>query len=282
MWYITTYRPRILGKADMKRYKNILEPLFKQSRIGLFFDFDGTLSPIVPRPEDAKITPENQEYLQQLQKKVNVIAIISGRSATDVAKKVNLPGAEYVGNHGLEYIKSGKLTVLSVVEPYLPAIRAAADALQPKLLPNMQLENKTVTLSIHYRQTKKPTEARKIFFPIAQRVAEQTGLSLFEGRMIFELRPPIKLDKGTAFSTLVKENKLDGALFVGDDITDTAAFKAATQLRETKICQAFSIGVMDEETPQEVVDSSDSSVEGAAGVSALLGWLNEKLIASST
>jgi len=260
----------------------ILTPLLTTRRFGLFSDFDGTLSPIVDQPEAAEITSENKRLLLDLLDKVAVIGIISGRSVADIAARVGIAGLTYVGNHGLERWQDGKRTAADAVKPYLDEIAQAAGEVRLRLLPGMQLEDKQVTLSIHYRQTAEPDQVREAFMPTAEEIAGRHGLKLFEGRRIFELRPPIPLDKGSAFLGLVDEFQLDGAVFIGDDVTDTAAFQAASKLRHSGDCQAYSVGVIDRETPQSVAELSDVSVAGVEGVSSLLSWLNENFKASST
>jgi trehalose 6-phosphate phosphatase len=168
------------------------------------------------------------------------------------------------------------------VLPYLDSIQSAADAVEEILLPDMQLENKEVTLSIHYRQTDDPDKVWSYAKPRLEIIADQLGLDLFEGRMIFELRPPVKEDKGSAFAYLVEEHQLDGAVFLGDDITDTAAFIKAAELKEEAKCLAFSVGVQEKGTPDEVLELSDVNVAGVQGVEGLLAWFANNLRASST
>jgi trehalose 6-phosphate phosphatase len=260
----------------------ILTPVLYAERFGLFSDFDGTLSPIVDQPEMAQITPENKQRLIDLKAKTAVIGIISGRAVANIVARVGIDGLTYIGNHGLERWKNGERVPAVAVKPYLNDIVRAAEDVRLRLLPGMELENKEVTLSIHYRQTAEPDNVREKFLPIAEKIANRHGLKLFEGRRVFELRPPIPLDKGSAFRALVREFNLDAAMFIGDDVTDTAAFESASELRRSGECQAFSVGVMDRETPQSVVELSDLSVAGVEGVASMLSWLNENLNASST
>lgn len=265
----------------MTNFEN-LTPVLYAGRFGLFCDFDGTLSPIVDQPDAAQITPENKQCLKDLKTKTAVIGIVSGRTVANIVARVGIDGLTYVGNHGLERWENGKRVAAEAVQPFLNNINRAAEETRPRLLPGMQLEDKEVTLSIHYRQTAEPDKVREEFMPLAEEIAGRYGLKLFEGRRVFELRPPIPLDKGSAFRALVREFDLDAAMFIGDDITDTAAFEAALELRRSGECQAFSVGVLDRETPQSVVELSDLSVAGVGGVASLLSWLNENLSASST
>lgn len=259
-----------------------IKPLFQRKRIGLFCDFDGTLSRIVPEPDEAVILPQNHLLLSELKKTIATVAVVSGRAGKDVARLVNIEGLIYIGNHGLERYHNNVLEVLPEAVLYKQKIKAAAEELDVQLVPGMQIENKIVTLSIHYRQTENPVEVQKFFLPIITQTAEKHQLKLFEGRLIFELRPPTPINKGTALHSLIEEYKLDGAVFIGDDITDTAAFVAARALRKSGECESFAIGVIDDGTPQSVAELSDMAVSGVEGVTEFLSWFLENAIASST
>lgn len=263
-------------------YTEILEPAIRSKRLGIFSDFDGTLSNIVDQPETASIAWENRQHLQNLKQQAAAVGIISGRAVKDLVKRVDIKGLEYVGNHGLEHWLDGKEVAAGNVKRHSGDLALAVRDLTPQLLPGMQLEDKRLTLSVHFRQTASPAAVRKKFWQVIKKVAMRRKLKLFHGRGIFELRPPIEIDKGTAFELLIKKWKLTGAIYIGDDVTDTAAFIAARKLRRSGVCAAYSVGVIDQETPQSVVELADTSVEGVAGVTSFLSWLNEKLRASST
>jgi trehalose 6-phosphate phosphatase len=265
-------------KMDLER----LNPILGQKKIGIFCDFDGTLSPIVADPSAAEINPVARELLVTLRDLVTVVGIISGRKADDLSQRIMVDGLTYIGNHGLERIQDGQRIISKEAKPYLTPIEKAAEEIEAILLPAMQLERKEATLSIHYRQTSDPQKAREQTRQRLESVAHQYGLKLFEGRMIFELRPPIEIDKGSILMELIEVNHLDAAVFIGDDITDTAAFRAASKLRNRGICLAYSVGVLDSGTPPEVRELADLTVPGVYGVVSLLSWLANRLSASST
>ena len=115
-----------------------------------------------------------------------------------------------------------------------------------------------------------------------QGIAKKHGLFLTQGRMVFEFRPPVEIDKGTAFEELVRTHQLDAAFYLGDDTTDVAVFIAARRLRESNQCLAYGLGVESRGTPQVVLTEADYLVQEVAGVESFLSWLLEARIASST
>lgn len=262
--------------------ETLLLPLTRYQRIGLITDVDGTISPIVPRPEDARITPRSRDLLAALVPHLVLVGVISGRAAADVRRRVGLDKLVYTGNHGLERWQNGQVEVVPTVLPYRPALTAAAGEILLQLQPGMQLEDKGATLSIHYRRTPDPDAIQQQYTPIMEQVAAQHGLKLVSGRMLYELRPPIAIDKGVAFRDLVSEFRLDAALFAGDDTTDADALRAARDLREQGTCFAVGIGVTADETPQSVLDAADVLVSGVTGMEDLLDWLLNAVSASST
>jgi len=261
---------------------NLLDALLQQGRTGLISDLDGTLSPIVQRPEDAQITPRNRALLEELHQTLALVAIVSGRAADDARARAGMLDIVYVGNHGLERWEDGHINVDPAVGPYRPALERAFTAAQQMLLEGMTIEDKGATLSIHYRRARDPKAAAEHFRPHVKALADEQGLRSFEGRMVFELRPPVEIDKGTSLTSLIQEYGLNGALFLGDDVTDTHAMIAARRLRASGVCFAVSGGVTGPETPHSVLEQSDFTVDGIQGVEALLQWLSNAARASAT
>jgi trehalose 6-phosphate phosphatase len=117
---------------------------------------------------------------------------------------------------------------------------------------------------------------------VMKRIAVKHGLHLTQGRMVFEFRPPVKIDKGTAFEELVKTYHLQAAFYLGDDTTDVAVFLSARRLRERGQCLAYGLGVASQGTPQVVLTEADYLVQEVAGVESFLDWLSKARMASST
>jgi trehalose 6-phosphate phosphatase len=164
----------------------------------------------------------------------------------------------------------------------LPQIQAVKKELQALEQDGAFVEDKHVTLSFHYRQTPHPDKfADQYKARIAAWVAAH-GLVLFMGKMVFEVRPPIEMDKGRAFRNLVLEHTLQAALFLGDDISDLNALRMARQLREEQACDAWGVGVQSDDAPEDLAAAADFLAEGVADVEKLLAWLLTARRASST
>ncbi len=267
-------------------WRDVKETVFKEwlakPRRGLLTDVDGTLSPIVDRPEAAEITPRSKILLTTLQAYLPLVAVISGRAAADVQARVGIPGIVYAGNHGLERWQNGQAEASDAVKAFRPAMQTVLNGLShfEQTHPGVMLEDKGVSLSVHYRQATPPEAAAVALRPVITQLTQDNGLRLFEGRMLFEVRPPLDVHKGTAFRALVTEYKLDAAVYIGDDTTDVDAFQAARDLREAGLCYAFGLGVTSDETPLPVLETADFLVEGISGVEAFLDWLLKALSAS--
>ena len=262
--------------------KSELLKAVKKTRLGLISDVDGTLSPIVDVPDEARVTPRNLELLATLRTQLTLTAVISGRAAEDVFHRIRLPGLVYIGNHGMESWQGGNVIISPEAAAYRDNLSAAIVEIKPILVTGMRFEDKGATLSVHYRQTNDPERVATELKPLMQGIAEKHGLHLTQGRMVFEFRPPVEIDKGTAFEELVKAYKLDAAFYLGDDTTDVAAFLATHRLRGSGQCLAYGLGVESRGTPQAVLTEADYLVQEVAGVESFLDWLSKARIASST
>ncbi|MBN2302837.1 MAG: trehalose-phosphatase [Anaerolineae bacterium] len=259
-----------------------LKTLTAHDRIGLVTDVDGTISPIVPHPDDAQVTPRSRELLAALQSRLALVAVISGRAAGDVRDRVGLPELVYVGNHGLEWWRDGQITLAPAAAQYRPALDAVIRALDGQIAAGMQVEDKGATLSIHYRRAADPPAVAEQFAPILREVAAAHDLALFQGRMVFELRPPVEINKGSAFGQLVEQYRLDAAVYLGDDTTDADALRLARTLRESGRCYALGLGVESDDMPAVVRASADLLLSGIQDVESFLAWMLSAASASST
>jgi trehalose 6-phosphate phosphatase len=250
-----------------------LKPLLTKARLGLITDVDGTISPIVRKPEDAQVTPRNRELLRELQARLPLVAVISGRSAADIQARVGLPGLIYVGNHGFETWVDGRVEPMPEAAAFRPQLEAAIAEIQAGLAPAMQLEDKGLTLSVHYRQTSDPPAIETQYRPRMMAIAAKHGLKFFQGRLVFEFRPPVEANKGTALRQLITHHQLDAAIYLGDDTTDVDALRQAQALRAAGVCYALGVGVETDETPAAVRDNADFLVSGISEVEAFLAWL---------
>lgn len=260
----------------------LLAGLRGKPRLGLVTDLDGTISPISAYPDQAEVTPRSRELLRTLTDRLSLVAVVSGRSARDIQERVGLPGLEYIGNHGLERWVEGAVRVLPEAAAYRPQLEAALAPIRALLRPGMMAEDKGATLSVHYRQAADPESAAVELEPALAQIAADTGLALSRGRMVFEIRPPIPQDKGTAFRSLIEGHELAAAIFIGDDITDAAALETARRMRESGACYALGVGVVSAAAPRAVLEGADLLASGVPGVESFLAWLVEARMASST
>jgi len=197
----------------------------------VMLDVDGTLAPIAPRPEEAAVPPETRRAVAALAARDGVqVALVSGRAAGDARRMVAVSNAWVIGNHGAEVVSpSGEELVDPQVAPYEHAMAQARAALTQLLAPvqGVIVEDKRWTLSVHYRQAD-PNLVPRIHGCV-ERKAVGLGLRLHEGKMVYEVRPPVRVDKGTAvFSLAQRLGGLSGGaslLFAGDDRTDEDAFR---------------------------------------------------------
>lgn len=251
-------------------------------RLGLVSDVDGTLSPIVDVPDEARLTHRNLELLAELQPHLALTAVISGRAAEDVYQRIGLPGLVYIGNHGMERWQDGEVIVSPTAAIYRDRLSAATPEIKQVLVTGMRFEDKGATLSVHYRQAREPERVAGELTPVMRSIAKQHGLYLTRGRMVFEFRPPVEIDKGTAFEDLVKSRQLEAAFYLGDDTTDVAVFLTARRLRQSGECMAYGLGVESRGTPQAVLAEADYLVQEVPGVESFLEWLSKARMASST
>lgn len=251
-------------------------------RLGLVADVDGTLSPIVDVPDEARVTPRNLELLAVLQTQLTLTAVVSGRAAEDVYQRIRLPGLVYIGNHGMEHWQDGKVVVSPAAAAYRENLLAATPEIKQILVTGMRFEDKGATLSVHYRQTSDPGKVANDLALLFQSIAEKHGLRITQGRMVFEFRPPVEIDKGRAIEELVKTYTLDAALYLGDDTTDLAVFLTARRLRQAGQCLAYGLGVESQGTPRAVLLEADYLVQGVPGVESFLDWLSNARMVSLT
>jgi trehalose-phosphatase len=196
----------------------------------LSLDYDGTLTPIVSRPELALCPPEVKRHLERLRDLAGVyLAIISGRSLEDLRKKVGVPGIIYVGNHGLE-IENPAGRHRKILSPArAQELESIARDLQNALkeIPGVLFEEKGPILSVHYRNVDQK------FFARIPRVLEEElrqwkgHWKTVSGKMVLEIRPNVDFHKGKAVREILKTVPSPGLLpiYLGDDQTDEDAFR---------------------------------------------------------
>ncbi len=220
------------------------------SLAAVILDVDGTLAPIVDRPEDAQVPEAARSELDRLRRRYALVAAVSGRAGEEVDRLVGVDGIASVGSHGLELA---------------PEARAWRDRLLDfAARVDWPAEDKGVTLSFHYRTAADPEGARALLERVAE-AARREGIDARFGRKVLELRPPVAADKGTAVRHLLAKQGLRRALYAGDDTTDVDAFHAVHELE-----LGVAVGVRSPELPVAVEEAADLLVDGTDGVLQLL------------
>lgn len=242
---------------------------------GLFTDVDGTISPIAPAPEQARVLPEAREALDAARATFDVVAAVSGRSALDARRMVGLDGLMYLGNHGFERLDPGSLApvTLPAAAPYEDDIDATLDAIELQLgprLPGLRIERKGITGSIHVRACEDPAAAEEIVRRTVAVLAVQKGLRVTEGKMVVEVRPPVDVDKGVVVEDVISGRGLRGAIYLGDDRTDIDALRMMRRLREQGACAAVGVAVLQEEAPADLAEAADITLPNVSATPAFL------------
>ncbi|HOW35481.1 MAG TPA: trehalose-phosphatase [Candidatus Omnitrophota bacterium] len=226
-----------------KKQKNFLERrdssscIFRERNIMLFLDFDGTLAAIVDHYKKATILQESKMLLKKIAECPECfVAIVSGRALSDVKKRVGLKNVIYVGNHGLELEGPG-IRYTSFVKTGVKVLfrKIKFDLVKRvKKVKGVSIEDKGLTLSVHYRRV-----GRKDLILFEQMFSKSMWpylmdgcISINKGKKVFEIKPAVKWNKGSAVLWLLKHFRKNGCsrkmlpIFIGDDVTDETAFIA--------------------------------------------------------
>lgn len=247
--------------------------LIEEPRLGLVTALEGTLCPVVDNPEGAHVSPHCRSVLDGLADVLTVVAVISARPATDMRVRVELPNIVYAGIRGLEIWENGRLEIAPEAAAFREALEAAMIALYQHLDMQMQLEDTGSGLLVHYGQTSEPQAVAERLYPIVEEIAQQQGLRLFSAPRIFELRPPMIVDKGMALHHIINQYRLGGVIYIGDDTNDVAAVRMVNGLRSNGTIRGVAIGVTSSTMPDELHAEADFIVEGVLGVESLLETL---------
>ena len=237
-------------------------------------DFDGTLSPIVPDPADARAYPGTAEALSRLAALAGTVAIITGRPAADAVALGGLaavPGLVVLGHYGAERWQHGTVTTTSAPAGAAEALRLLPGVLAAAGAPDgVRVEDKGTAVGVHTRQAPDPAAALDLLRAPLEDLARRTGLTVEPGRYVLELRRP-GTDKGTALRALAAERAARSVLFCGDDLGDLAAFAAVRELRANGIPGCTVASASPEAQP--VSEAADLVVDGPPGVVAFLTTL---------
>jgi trehalose 6-phosphate phosphatase len=187
----------------------------------LAFDFDGTLSPIVSRPIDARVPIATLRRLKRLAHRLP-LAVISGRAIEDLRHRLGFEPTFIVGNHGAE-------------DPLLdhrPELNGALDGLRARVLvladelrhAGVQVEDKGASLALHYRLA---TDRAPAMDAIGRALDGcEPGLHVFGGKMVVNVVSSAADDKAAALHRIARRAGVHAVVYFGDDVNDETVFAA--------------------------------------------------------
>lgn len=249
--------------------------LVDPGRTALLTDFDGTLSPIVEVPADARPLDGVPEVLARLARRFAAVCVVSGRPVGflwdhlgHVATDPDAP-LQLVGLYGMESAAADGTPVLEEsAAAWMPVVLRAAELLRAGAPDGVEVEPKGPAVTVHFRRV---PEAADWALERTGAVAAATGLVAHGGRLSVELRPELGLDKGTVVRRLARGRR--AVAFFGDDLGDLPAFAELARLRAGGGIDTVGIAVLDAETAPEVAAAADLSVDGPVGALSVLEWL---------
>lgn len=224
----TLVSPRKLPSA-IERFDEITERA-REKRVVVFLDYDGTLTPIVDRPELAVLSNSMRNILKELAKTKTVV-IISGRDREDVEALVALDDMIYAGDHGFDISgPDGKSIRHEEGAGFEPILQAAGEQLHLMLdaIGGILIESKKASIAVHFRLVA-PDDVEQVVSAVEEALRNNDNLRLTKGKKVLEILPRIEWDKGQAeqwlCSALGLEPQNSLTIYLGDDVTDEDAFK---------------------------------------------------------
>lgn len=229
-------------------------------------DFDGTLAPIVADPSSARAVPGAARTLGALADCFGAVAVVSGRPGEFLARRLRSAGHSVLlfGLYGMEEVVGSEVRIDPRVAPWLPVVAAAREAAERSAPVGVELEDKTVSFTIHWRAAPGASGWARGF---AESQSDRVGLRHRFGRMSVELMPPVDVDKGTVVTALAKAMR--AACYFGDDIGDLDAFRALDKLKRAGAA-TVKVAVGDEESPAGVLAAADLVVDGPSEACRML------------
>ncbi len=224
----STY-PRQHHNTVAKEFLELPRRAFEE--LAVFLDLDGTLAPIVPTPEKARVPSATIELLQRIFIACNgALAIVSGRDAAGIQRILAPLQLPYAALHGAELrAPDGQIKVIHVPPDELSEIIARVEKAAASL-PGTIIERKSLSVALHYRNAPQ-------FEQDVRRLAEYALIDhhryfeLQEGKMVVEIKPR-HASKGAAIKRFMDMGPFQGRvpLFAGDDLTDEAGFSVVNAM----------------------------------------------------
>jgi trehalose 6-phosphate phosphatase len=201
----------------------------------VFLDYDGTLTPIVDRPEEAIISEGMREAVRSLVERCPV-CVVSGRDRKVVQELMGLDNLIVAGSHGFDIWSPEGGTIQreegAGFEELLEEVKERLDK-EIGSIEGTLIEPKKTSVAAHYRLVSEE-ERPKVKEVVDQLLAEHPEeLKVTPGKMVYQLQPKIEWDKDKAVLYLLEALDLDRGdvvpIYMGDDITDEHAFEALSE-----------------------------------------------------
>jgi trehalose 6-phosphate phosphatase len=194
-----------------------------QSNVLLGFDYDGTLAPIVARPERARMRPSSEMLLAELTRRYPC-AVISGRGRSDVLDRLGgLPLLRVVGNHGLEWETPAPHVPRETIVRWRNAMARACGGIE-----GVEIEDKTWSVAVHWRRARPKSVARSRVLAAAEALK---SARMLHGKDVVNLVHPSAANKGAAILEIRRQLGCDTILYIGDDVTDEDVFELGAEGR---------------------------------------------------
>jgi len=203
--------------------------ILNEKKLVFFLDYDGTLTPIVDRPDLAVMAHDMRDVVRRLSQK-HTVAIVSGRMREDVENLVGIEELLYAGSHGFDIKGPGFSLVQPKAQEVIPVVSGVIKDLKSKIggIPGVLIEEKKFSTAVHYRLTdqNRVPEIKQCVDAIVQ---AHDSLRLMSGKMVFEILPNIEWNKGMAIRWIVNALSISwddtSVVYIGDDVTDEFAFR---------------------------------------------------------
>ncbi len=233
-------------------------------KAAVFLDYDGTLTPIVSRPELAVVTKEMRTVVERLGE-LCTVAVISGRSRKTVQEFLGLDNVIYAGSHGLDIAGPGGSGLRNDIgREFQQTIDSVHAELSQGIIgiEGALVEHTTYSTTVHYRLVA-PEKAHRVEEVVDRVLQGYPSLRKTHGKMVWEIRPRIDWDKGKAVLWILDALGLDSsralAFYIGDDVTDEDAFRAL---------KGRGVGILVAESPRDT--SATHSLRGTKEVQEFL------------
>jgi trehalose-phosphatase len=215
-------------------YRDARGALFRKERLAIFLDYDGTLTPIVQRPQDAVMSEDMRSSVSALSR-WHRVGIVSGRMREDVENLVKIPELLFAGSHGFD-IRGPDMELLQPkARETLPLVARITEQLkeQVKDIPGALIEEKKFSVAVHYRLVEEDRYLDRIREYVDSIVSAHSGqLKLLHGKKVLEILPDMEWDKGKAIRWVMNALGLEwnetSVVYIGDDVTDEFAFRTIT------------------------------------------------------